>query len=51
MVTVHRMTEGHQVGYVKGAVEEVLARCHDELGSDGSLVPFDRDVVDRLHRR
>ena len=50
MVTVHRMTDGHQVGYVKGAVEEVLARCHDELGPGGSLVPLDRVAVERLHR-
>jgi cation-transporting ATPase F len=35
MATVHRRPDSTQVGYLKGAVEEVLARCHDELGLDG----------------
>jgi cation-transporting ATPase F len=36
MATVHEGSGGTLVGYLKGAVEEVLARCHDELGADGT---------------
>jgi cation-transporting ATPase F len=40
MATVHTRTDGARVGYLKGAVEEVLARCDD----------VDRDAVLRHQR-
>ena len=45
MTTVHG-----DVGYLKGAVEEVVARCADELLPDGDVRPLDTAAVDRLQR-
>ncbi|WP_284740563.1 cation-translocating P-type ATPase [Amycolatopsis sp. RTGN1] len=45
MTTVHG-----DVGYLKGAVEEVVARCADELLPGGGVRPLDADALDRLHR-
>ncbi|WP_410645097.1 cation-translocating P-type ATPase [Amycolatopsis sp. lyj-346] len=44
MTTVHG-----DVGYLKGAVEEVVARCGDELGP-GGVRPLDAAAVDRLQQ-
>ncbi|RSM38157.1 carbonate dehydratase [Amycolatopsis balhimycina DSM 5908] len=44
MTTVHG-----DVGYLKGAVEEVVARCEDELVTDG-VRPLDAAALDRVHR-
>lgn len=49
MTTVHRAVDGTRVGYTKGAVEEVAARCDDELGPDG-IRPLDAAELDRRHR-
>jgi cation-transporting ATPase F len=49
MATVHRRADGTLVGYLKGAVEEVLARCGDELGADG-VRSLDHDAAVRLQR-
>ena len=43
------LTEHGAVGYAKGAVEEVLDRCRDELEPDGPR-PIDTQAVLRLHR-
>jgi cation-transporting ATPase F len=45
MTTVHG-----DVGYLKGAVEEVVARCADELLLDGDVRPLDVAALDRLQR-
>jgi cation-transporting ATPase F len=45
MTTVHG-----DVGYLKGAVEEVVARCADELLPDGDVRPLDVAALDRLQR-
>ncbi|WP_372661300.1 cation-translocating P-type ATPase [Amycolatopsis kentuckyensis] len=45
MTTVHKGT-----AYLKGAVEEVAARCETELRPGGGERPLDRDALDRLHR-
>ncbi|GLY38224.1 putative cation-transporting ATPase F [Amycolatopsis sp. NBRC 101858] len=45
MTTVHG-----SVGYLKGAVEEVAARCETELRPGGGERPLDREALDRLHR-
>jgi cation-transporting P-type ATPase F len=37
MATVHRRADGSRVGYLKGAVEEVLARCGDGVDRDAVL--------------
>ncbi|MFD4248418.1 cation-translocating P-type ATPase [Amycolatopsis thermoflava] len=42
MITAHR-----GAAYVKGAVEEVLARCSAELGEDGAERPLDTAEVHR----
>jgi cation-transporting ATPase F len=47
MATVHRRADGSRVGYVKGAVEEVLDRCVTETGAGGPIQPVDRDAVRR----
>ncbi|WIY00467.1 HAD-IC family P-type ATPase [Amycolatopsis mongoliensis] len=44
MTTVHGA-----VGYLKGAVEEVAARCADESTPDG-VRPLDAAALDRVHR-
>jgi cation-transporting ATPase F len=44
MTTVHGA-----VGYLKGAVEEVVAQCEDEL-VPGGVRPLDTAALDRLHR-
>ncbi|SHF69864.1 cation-translocating P-type ATPase [Streptoalloteichus hindustanus] len=55
MATVHSGRNGLAAGYVKGAVERVLARCDDELGPDGAVGVLDRARVradaDRLAER
>ncbi|GAA5152307.1 HAD-IC family P-type ATPase [Amycolatopsis dongchuanensis] len=38
------------VGYAKGAVEEILARCDRELRADGSTGPLDAAAAHRLQR-
>lgn len=45
MATVHRRADGTRVGYVKGAVEEVLNRCATAAGAGGAVHPVDRDAV------
>ncbi|UOX90607.1 HAD-IC family P-type ATPase [Amycolatopsis sp. FBCC-B4732] len=45
MTTVHG-----SVGYLKGAVEEVAARCVTEVVPGGGERPLDREALDRLHR-
>ncbi|MGW5718629.1 cation-translocating P-type ATPase [Amycolatopsis sp. NPDC003865] len=45
MTTVHG-----SVAYLKGAVEEVAARCETELLPGGGERPLDRAALDRLHR-
>jgi cation-transporting ATPase F len=49
MATVHRRPDGTRVGYVKGAVDDVLDRCETELGADGVVRPLDRNAVQRVH--
>lgn len=44
------MVSVHHLGYAKGAVEEILARCEHELTSDGGLRPVDTDSALRRHR-
>ncbi|RSD12073.1 HAD family hydrolase [Amycolatopsis eburnea] len=43
MTTVH-----NGISYLKGAVEEVAARCETELLPGGGERPLDRDALDRL---
>ncbi|MEU0535515.1 cation-translocating P-type ATPase [Amycolatopsis tolypomycina] len=44
------MTTFHgEVAYLKGAVEEVAARCEAELVPGGEVRPIDRDALDRVH--
>ncbi|RZQ65896.1 cation-translocating P-type ATPase [Amycolatopsis suaedae] len=45
MATVHRVAGSAPVGYVKGAVEEVLARCTGRMRADGTAGPLDVDEV------
>jgi cation-transporting ATPase F len=45
MTTLHG-----DVGYLKGAVEEVAARCGDELVPGGGVRPLDAGALDRLNR-
>jgi cation-transporting ATPase F len=48
MATLHvRGEDGPGVVWVKGATEEVLARCVDARGADGTSVPIDHDAIDR----
>ena len=49
MATVHRLPDGTLVGYLKGAVEEVLARCRDELGA-GGVHALDHDRITETQR-
>ena len=44
--TLHAGAEGRMI-YKVGAVERLLDRCHDALGSDGQLLPLDREPVRR----
>ncbi|MET8846774.1 HAD-IC family P-type ATPase [Amycolatopsis sp. NPDC004625] len=44
MTTVHG-----DVAYLKGAVEEVAARCGDEVVPGGGVRPLDRDALNRVH--
>ncbi|MET8997565.1 HAD-IC family P-type ATPase [Amycolatopsis sp. NPDC004169] len=44
MTTVHG-----GVSYLKGAVEEVAARCEAEVAPGGVVRPLDRDALDRVH--
>ncbi|QKV81779.1 HAD-IC family P-type ATPase [Amycolatopsis sp. Hca4] len=44
MTTVHG-----GVSYLKGAVEEVAARCEAEVVPGGVVRPLDRDALDRVH--
>ncbi|MDS0134694.1 MULTISPECIES: HAD-IC family P-type ATPase [unclassified Amycolatopsis] len=44
MTTVHG-----EVAYLKGAVEEVAARCEAEVVPGGDVRPLDRDELDRVH--
>ncbi|GAB3147166.1 cation-transporting P-type ATPase [Amycolatopsis stemonae] len=46
MTTVHG-----SVGYLKGAVEEVAARCETEVLPGGNVRPLDRAALDSVHRR
>jgi cation-transporting ATPase F len=48
MATVHRRSDGTLVGYVKGAAEDVLARCRTEVGPDGRLRPVDHESARRV---
>ncbi|MEV4049977.1 HAD-IC family P-type ATPase [Amycolatopsis sp. NPDC049688] len=44
MTTVHA-----GVAYLKGAVEEVAARCEQEVVPGGDVRPLDRDALNRVH--
>lgn len=44
--TLHAGAKGRMICKV-GAVEHLLDRCHDALGSDGQLLPLDRVRVAR----
>ncbi|MDX3189706.1 HAD-IC family P-type ATPase [Streptomyces sp. MN03-5084-2B] len=44
MTTVHG-----GVAYLKGAVEEVAARCEAEVVPGGDVRPLDREALDRIH--
>lgn len=46
MATLHRVGPARVV-YVKGAVEQVLARCASASGSDGSAIPLDVALAHR----
>ncbi|MGE0711443.1 MAG: cation-translocating P-type ATPase [Planctomycetota bacterium] len=41
MATLHARSGGDPVLYVKGAADELLGRCADELGPDGARRPLD----------
>lgn len=48
MATLHAEPRtGERVVLAKGAVERILERCRYGMGSDGSLLPLDRDSVHR----
>ena len=55
MATLHSVKETDgpvfvHVAYVKGAIEKVVARCSNELATDGSTRPLDAEKIDRLAR-
>jgi cation-transporting P-type ATPase F len=45
MATVHREPDGASVLYVKGAVEQVLAMCDNQLGPAGQEQALDRRAI------
>lgn len=47
MATLHREDSDHNLIYLKGSVEQVLARCQQQLCRDGSLADLDTEVVER----
>ncbi len=45
MVTLHQTPDQQYITYTKGALEQVLARCNQQMMADGSQVPLDVDLV------
>lgn len=47
MATLHQMGEGGRVAYLKGSVEQILARCDAALGPRGEQLALDAEGVHR----
>ncbi len=46
MATLHDTGTGEaNVVYMKGAVEQILAKCHQEINADGRYVPLQKDTI------
>ncbi len=46
MATLHRMDSGHNLIYLKGSVEQILARCSAQMDQNGEQVTLEHDLVD-----
>jgi cation-transporting ATPase F len=46
MATLHRLDAHHNLIYLKGSVEQILARCTSQLNTDGETEPLMHDAID-----
>ena len=50
MATLHRLDAHHNLIYLKGSVEQILARCTSQLNTDGETEPLMHDAIeDHVH--
>ncbi|WP_417583848.1 cation-translocating P-type ATPase [Nitrincola sp.] len=47
MATLHRLDSHHNLIYLKGSVEQILARCTSQLNTDGESEPLMHDTIDQ----
>lgn len=47
MATLHNANGGGRIAYLKGSIEQILARCETQRGSGGETLPLDAESVHR----